>query len=99
MATAPLQADSACANPARDLVGHASELENIIRDASALISAINLADLFEGTRETEDERDRQQIGFSLLDMARRRLLDADKILGSELSIKLSVLADREVRHG
>jgi hypothetical protein len=73
-----------------DCIKHASTLEEIIRDVTALLDAIGYGGLLDAAPTGSAEYEQHSTAARLVYMAEVRLRDVEKI-GTELSGKLSAL--------
>ena len=113
MADTSLRSDCAPRNPAtrgsdlagelRDCAQHAAALEAILTDVRAVLEAIDHGDLLAALPADEEDARRHNSAAALLDLACHRLADEEVIPGTDLSIKLHVMAscrsrqDRSIR--
>lgn len=82
-------------SPLRQAAIHASALESILTDVLSILEAINAGEMLSVLPSDEGDATRHNSATCLLDLAERRLKEIDAIPGTDLSIKLHVMADEE----
>lgn len=85
------------ADELRALAAHASILDDLLSDVETILDAIEHGELLRGEMQDEDGNAKRFSAICLLDIARRKIAEDRKIPGPNLSMKLSLLADREFR--
>lgn len=79
----------------REAAIHASSLEAILTDVVSILEAIDAGGMLSALPPDENDATRHNSATCLLDLAERRLKEIDAIPGTDLSIKLHVMADEE----
>lgn len=69
-------------------------LEAILADVRAIVEAIDFGELLVALPADKNDARRHNSASMLLDLAKRRMAEEDALPGTDLSIKLSVIADR-----
>lgn len=81
------------ASELRELAQHASTLEAILTDVASILDAISAGEMLANLPPEERDANLHNSAVCLLDLAQRRLAEEQAIPGTDLSIKLHVLAN------